>query len=137
MESFEDLNFTKDETLETILPKIQEKMGITPEDLKVSVLNSVSKRYEEIAQDFPNLAPYNKYKEMLTEKSDMAEFIKNECVKPENWKLFQIKLTKLGETDMLQFTFDCTAMDEENPLKGHVFVNKNSKVKYSFAKYSM
>lgn len=137
MQSFDDLNLSPEDTLDTALPKIVEMMGISVEEIKTSVLSSVSRKYEDIAKEFPNLAPYNNYKKLMTEKPEISEFIKTECIKPENWKLARIKLTKLGETDMMQFTFDCTAMDEENPLKGFVFVNKNSKVKYSFAKYSI
>lgn len=134
MEDYKDLGFVKEDTAETIDEKLKEKLGITLADIKVPLSNYLKDKAEELTHQFPNIVPYGDYDKMLEDNDSMADFLRNEASKPENWKISWIEPVK-GKLNLIQFGFECTAIDDGETFKGHVFIGMNGSIKHAFAQY--
>lgn len=111
--------------------QLQEKLGIKIIDLQNSIAEWIVKNAEELAQDFTNIAPMGDYGALLEDNDSMADFLKQEVIKPEHWLLMGVKPS--DNPNMIQFLFDCDAIDDGDTFKGFVFVSKSGKIRHSFA----
>lgn len=111
--------------------RLQEKMGLSLEKLKQSVCNSIKERAEELALDLSNIAPYGDYGSMLEDNDSMANFLKKEASKPENWKLYSINVDTKNE-NLLKFLLFCKAVDDGDVIQGVVFTNKSGVIRHAF-----
>lgn len=134
MEDYKDLGFLPEDTAETINEKLKEKLGISLEDLKVPLSNYIKEKAEELTHQFPNIVPYGDYDKILEDNDSMAEFLRNEASKLENWEIKWIQPTE-NNIKLIQFGFECSAVDDGTTFKGHVFIGLNGKVKHAFAQY--
>lgn len=134
MEDFKDLSFADAPTYEEVKNLIQEKLGISIDEMTVAICKYVSLHSEEMALQLPNIAPYADYAKLLEDNDSMAEFLKNEAVKVENWKLFEIKPDSHNDK-LLQFSFSCTAVDDGNTVIGFVYISPSGKIRHAFACY--
>lgn len=129
LEAFLDL---KDEdTAETIAAKVQEKMGVSFGQMQEALAKSLVDRAEEMTLEMMNIAPHGDYEKLIEDNDGMADFLKTEAQKPENWKLYGIKSSDVKK-DLISFVFVNMAVDDGDKLQGFVFVSKTGKIKHAF-----
>jgi hypothetical protein len=130
LEEFLDL---KDEdTAETIAVKVQEKLGTSLGHMQEALSKSLMERAEEMTLEMVNIAPHGDYDKLIEDNDGMAEFLKTEAHKPENWKLYGIRVSDVKK-DLLSFVFANMAIDQGDSMSGYVFVSKAGKIKHAFA----
>lgn len=132
LESFKDLNFSKEDTVETVEAKLKEMLGISFEMMGQALSVAVQNKAEEIVLEITNIAPYGEYDKMLENNDDMASFLKEEAHKPENWLIHSLMPSDVNK-DLIEFIFDNKAVDDGDTFRGYVYVNKMGKIKHAFA----
>lgn len=130
IEGMKDLDVKPKDTDEEIDRKIQEKLGITLAQITDVISKSMVIEAEVICEELMNIAPYGKYEELMEEIPDMVKFLKEECVKPESWRLHSIS----DYEGLVRFTFYSKAVDDGDALKGFAFVNCEGKITHGFAR---
>ena len=106
-------------------------------ELKPRVAKYVENNAEKIASTITNVAPYNDYAKLTYDKAEIAQFLKTECSKPENWKVKSLDMDNIASFEVVKVTFCCSALDEnDQEFEGFSFVNNNGKVKHTFAVYN-
>lgn len=131
IESFKDLNLSKEDTDEQINVKVKELMGISLDDMILSLSEHVIKESSEIATGFMNIAPLGDYGKFTEDPVKISEFLKIEAHKPEHWKLSEVK-AETGEGGV-QFKFVNDSIDDGHNFEGMVYVSFNGKIKHVFA----
>jgi len=132
MEDFKELDFKVDDTEEMVEAKLKEKLGTGLDEIKQSLTAFVIDKAEELTHQFVNIVPYGDYDKMLEDNDSMAEFLRTEASKPENWKLQWLETTT-ATIPMLHFCFKNTSVDDGEGFVGNVYVGLNGKVKHAFA----
>lgn len=132
MEDFKELDFKIDDTEEMVEAKLKEKLGTGLDVIKQSLTSFVLDKAEELTHQFVNIVPYGDYDKILEDNDSMADFLRTEASKPENWKLQWLETTKAA-IPMLHFCFKNTSVDDGEGFTGNVYVGLNGKVKHAFA----
>jgi dsDNA-binding SOS-regulon protein len=131
IEKIQDLDLKTGDTDDQVDAKIKEKLGIGLTEMKEALSSAVRDKAEEISLDLMNIAPYGDYDKLIEDNEKMAEFLKQEAHKPENWELFSVQLR---ETDsLIQFKFMNSAVDQGDTFEGLVYVSQNGKIRHAFA----
>jgi len=129
IESFKDLEITKEDEAEDIEKKVQEKLGLSFSQMHERLANYINDNVDIVVADMINIAPYGDYGELLEEVDEMVTFLKSDVVKTENWKLEGVK--SMNE-QALQFRFASTAVDDGDTFKGFVVVSFAGKIQHAF-----
>ncbi len=112
--------------------QIQEKLGLKILDLQNAICSYIKNHVDDVAIDFPNIAPKGDYGNLLEDNESMCLFLKEECSKAECWLLMGAR-TSTERSNLIQFLFDCSAVDDGESLKGFVYVSKDGKIRHAFA----
>jgi hypothetical protein len=123
-ESIEDLN-------KQIRDRVQEKLGLSFDELKQSLSDYVIANADEIATQFVNISPFGDYSKMLEEPDKMAKFLKTEGHKAENW--VEEGLSPTESKDLITFRFSNKSVDDGDVFDGFVYVSFQGKIKHAFA----
>lgn len=143
--SVEDLGFDdldekelggEEKLWEKIDQVLQEKLNLSLEKLKQEVCSSIRERAEEITLELPSLAPYGDFGLLMEDNDSMADFLKKEASKIENWKLASIREDYENNT-LLKFILKCSAVDDGDVLQGLVFTNKSGVIRHSFCRVDL
>lgn len=129
IESFTDLELTKEDGLEDIEKKVKEKLGLSFSEMYERLANYIDYNVDLVVANMINVAPYGDYSELLEEVGEMIDFLKLEVVKPENWKLKEVKSMN---KQALQFIFASEAVDDGDTFKGFVVVSFSGKIQHAF-----
>lgn len=129
---FKELEFLNNETLEQWDAKLQEKLGMSVLDMKQALSKYVQNKAEELSLTFVNIAPFGDYSLLIEDNDNIAEWLKNEGSKPDNWQL-ESAYNNPDNPSLLQFIFNCTAVDDGDLFKGHVYISKSGSIRHAFA----
>jgi len=129
IESFKDLDLTKEDEAEDIEKKVKEKLGLSFRVMCERLSDYINDNVDLIMEDMINIAPYEDYDLLIEDADGMVEFLKTEVVKEENWKLEGVK--SMNE-QALQFQFASTAVDDGETFKGFVVVSFAGKIQHAF-----
>ena len=132
MEDFKEFDLSKLEGVEQIEAYIQEKMGASFSEIKARLSANAKDKAEELTHEFTNIAPYGEYDKILEDNDSMADFLRAEAAKDENWILESLEVVKTGGQDCLQCMFVNKAVDDGTSLEGHVWLSKSGKIRHSF-----
>ena len=133
IEKFEDLEFETADTIESVEAKVQEKLGITVQEMKEALSVSVSQYAEILAStEFVNIAPLGDYGALIEDNDGMAEFLRTEAHKPEHWQLSGVNVTEDGKK-LLTFNFANDSVDDGDVFQGFVYVSFDGKIKHAFS----
>lgn len=114
--------------------RIQEKLGLSFEQLKSQLSDYTVAHAEEIAQEFPNMAPLGDYSKFIEDNDGMADFLKSEAHKPEHWHIEKIKNSDhKAMPKMVIFGFGNNAVDDGSTFKGFIYVSFEGKIKHAFS----
>jgi hypothetical protein len=127
IEDIKDLELDIAEGTEDIDKRIQEKLGLSIQDLKEYLSKWVSDNSFEIASTLINIAPHGDYGELMEDEEKMAMFLKSE-IKTDSWELQCVSCVQ----SMLQFSFLSSAIDDGETFKGYVIVNFLGKIMHAF-----
>ena len=133
--SISDLNLNKDDEMSIVESKIKEKLGIDVLTMKETLSTFAKDHAEQLTKDLVNIIPYGDYANLLEDNTNMANFIKEESSKLENWELFYLAPSDL-HPELIEFVFNNLSVDEGDNFQGYVFVNKSGKIKHAFAQFS-
>ncbi len=129
IESYNDLEITKEDEAEDIEKKVQEKLGLSFNQMYERLADYINDNVDIVIEDMINIAPYGDYGELLEEVGGMVDFLKLEVIKPENWRLEGVK--SMNE-QALQFRFASEAVDDGDTFKGFVVVSFAGKIQHAF-----
>lgn len=136
MEDWNELELDKldpeKDLVEQITALLQEKLGVSVEQMTTALSEWMVAHAEEMTLDIPNIAPHGQYDKILENNDDMANFLKTEAHKPENWKMFSLGRTK-DKPPMLEVIFINTAVDDGETMHGYVFLGLSGKIRHAFA----
>jgi len=131
IESFEDFELLPDDKQEDIERKVQEKLGVTFQQMYIQLAEYIKSNVDEIVSELVNIAPHGNY-ELLIEDEDkegMKQFLLSDVVKPENWNLDRFKVS---DSNDIKFIFSSKAVDDGDTFKGFVLVSFTGKIKHAF-----
>jgi hypothetical protein len=128
-----DLNVENPQIWEKIDSILKEKLNISLEEIKKFLTVYVASHAEELSLNLPNIAPYGDYSKLIEDNDLMADFLKNEAVRPENWILFSISDHET-HSHLLRFEFVCNAINDAETLSGIIFISKAGIVRHAFVK---
>lgn len=128
IKKFEELNFEKIKSNEEMDKFLKDNLGIGLFECANALSQDLLVKAKEIAQDMPNLVPYNDYERLLEDKGSITQFLLQEAFKEENWLIQFIEV----KDQLLELVFFNKAVDEGDLLKGFVFVGLTGKIKHSF-----
>lgn len=111
--------------------KIKEKLGLSFQDMVEKLGPYVLKNCDKIADQMRNLAPYGQYDKLMEDKSQMLDFLKQELVKPEVWRLQEYTLDSKFKK-MVVFKFKCSAIDQADSVFGNVLVSFSGAIRHAF-----
>lgn len=133
IEKVEDLDLKPENTFEEMLVILQEKLGISVNEMQMALSASVQEKAHALTHEFTNIAPMGDYSKLLEDNDSMAEFLHTEAHKPEHWVLSTFRTNGGTGPEMLKFTFKNFAVDDGEAMSGFVFVSFNGKIKHAFA----
>lgn len=117
--------------MEHLKNSLRDMLGITLEQITQALCDAIKERGDELALDFVSVAPYDDYGKLLDETPAIAEFLKLEASKPDNWNLKFIEDVQ-NNIKLLKFKFLSSAVDDGKSLAGFVFVSKAGQVVHAF-----
>ncbi len=128
----EYLGITEEDNAEQVAAKVKDKLGVTIEEMKAALSQSVQARAEELTLDFVSLAPLGDYDKLLENNDDMANFLKTEGHKSKHWQLCCIRESDVNPA-LLSFTFYNMGVDQGDTLRGMVYTTKSGKIRHAHA----
>lgn len=126
-----ELNLEQTDDLEAINLKVKEKLGVEISTMIDKLSEYVKEKAEVLSNKFINIIAYGDYSRILESQSDIINFLKDEASKPENWKM--IYVAPYEDTDLIQFAFDNSSIDDGDVFQGFVFLSKSGKIRHFFA----
>lgn len=129
----EDLGFQGKETDEQVMTILQEKLGITLEEMTAALQQYVQSHAEELATNFLVVIPHEDYTKGIEDQSKIAKFFREDAALPANWVLWDLHST--NESDklpMIKISFRNKAVDEGKSMHGHVLLNFGGKILHAF-----
>ena len=130
IEDWKDLGLVDGGGEEQWSQQIQEKLGLSVDDLKSAISKWMETHAEELSLNFLTVAPHGDYGKMMEDNDSMAEFFRKDGADPQYWKLVG---GRTESENMFQFSFSCQAVDEGESLHGFVYVGKSGKIRHVFA----
>lgn len=133
--NIKDLETDLQGTSEEVKAKLEEKLGIKITDLREALEKYTQEHAADLGKDFITLAPYGDYGKLLEEENEIASFLKEEASLAKNWSLVYLEQadTRLVSEMLLEFVFINTAMDEDEALRGIVYIGAG-KIKHVFVR---
>jgi hypothetical protein len=119
-----------DAFIEALDKALKDNLEIGLADCAQALSTSLSERYEELLDDIINLSPYGDYDKITEDKEVITKFIKEEAVKPENWRIQFIEEKEKGK--LLELVFFNKSIDDGDLLKGFVFLGLSGKIRHVF-----
>ena len=135
VESFKEIPFSDAKNYEELDVMIRKHLGIGFSECQQSLSESLMARAEELAEEIPSVAPYNNYDKFTEDKIVIANFLREEAHKPENWEIQFVESKK--DSELIEFIFFNKAVDEGDILKGFVFVGLSGTIRHSFAQVNV
>ncbi len=133
IESFESLGITGEEEVEQLDALFQEKLNISFADMKTALRESLHDHANEVASQFLVMTPNGDYSKLLEDQPKIANFLRNEASKNENWLPVYIGTSRDPKLpNMLEILFGNKAVDDGNAVMGYVFLNYSGKVLHLF-----
>lgn len=137
IESFDDLDaeeINKIETKEEYLSFIQDKLGFKFDDYKQYLNKYVQEKSNYLSKEFVNIAPYNKYANLLEEEDQIKSFLETEVCKDENWEINYLREISFKDKPTLKLEFTNKATGSCEVFAGFVYVAFNGKLLHAFAR---
>jgi hypothetical protein len=128
VEKLTDISFEGAKTPEEIEKVVQDNLGISFAECGQVLSQSLLERAEELVGEL-NIAPYGDYAKVTEDPEQILSFLKEEAVKPENWKISWIDI----KGELMELMFDNQAVDDGDILKGFVFIGLSGKIRHAFA----
>jgi hypothetical protein len=128
IEDIKDLELAADDSKEDVAKKVQDKLGVSLEEIQECLTQWLSINAEVLASELMNIAPNGNYEDLIEDAAGMAEFLKS-GVKTESWEMRQVNCL---QKNLLQFEFLSNAVDEGDTFKGFVFVTFSGKILHGF-----
>jgi hypothetical protein len=110
---------------------LKKKLNISYNSLLEALGNDTKAKAEPLAETIMNIAPYGKYALLMEDKVQIANFLRTEAFKKNNWTLIKMEDPKENEEPFFKFIFYNKAVDEGDNLMGYVFVNQAGNVRYT------
>lgn len=132
IEKFEELGLQEADKMDAVEQKIQEKLGIKVEEMRIALSKHVLEKAEELTHEFVNMAPLGDYSKMLEDNDSMAEFLRTEAHKPEHWVLYSVRQSDTNDK-LITFDFKNKSIDDGEVFTGFVFVSKSGVIRHAFA----
>lgn len=132
IDSLKDLNLNSKDSVEEISNKLESVLQISVFQLTEALQSSIQNRADELAQEFNLIAPYGDYSKSLENKDDILKFLKEEASQTKNWSLTSIE-EHMTNSNLIQFNFINTAIDEGDACTGVVLLSKSGKIRHAFA----
>lgn len=133
IESIKDLGITGEEELEQLDAIFQEKLGIGFINMVIALSESLHDRAEEIASQFLVMTPNGDYTRLIEDQDKMAQFLRQEAGKGENWHPVYIGTSRDPKLpNMIEVLFANKAVDDGDALMGYVFLNYSGKMLHVF-----
>jgi len=129
---FKELDLKDEDKREDVINKITAKLNLSHETLCEGISAFVKDHAEEFTLEMLNIAPYGEYESLIEDEDNMAEFLKKEAVKLDNWKLVMIEPVSM-DTSLIKFMYHNVAVDEGEVLRGFAIVSLSGKVRHAFA----
>jgi hypothetical protein len=129
VEKLTDISFEGAKTPEEIEKVVQDNLGISFAECGQVLSQSLLERAEELVGELLNIAPYGDYAKVTEDPEQILSFLKEEAVKPENWKISWIDI----KGELMELMFDNQAVDDGDILKGFVFIGLSGKIRHAFA----
>ena len=100
-------------------------------DVAIRTLSEVLlARADEISKEYTNVICYGAYDKIMEDEESIANFLKQEAIKTENWKLHSLSIS--CEKAWIEMLFFNKAIDEGHTMKGIVFIDYSGKILHSF-----
>jgi hypothetical protein len=128
---FEDLDFKEEDKPEQREEQLKKVLGIGTEDMKPYICSWLKLHAEELTLQLTNIAPYGNYEKLIEDNDGMADFLKDESSKVENWKSSHFEPAD-KESSLIKFTFHTDSVDTGETLKGLAFVSLSGAVRHAF-----
>jgi hypothetical protein len=128
---YKDLDINEEDKIEQIEEKLKRVLNLTSDDMKPHICTWLKSHAEELTLQLTNIAPHGDYEKLIEDNDGMAEFLKNETAKPENWKLSLISAYN-KENSLIKFTFSTPSVDIGKSLRGLVFVGPKGNMRHAF-----
>lgn len=133
IQSIEDLELTGEEDLEQVDALLQEKLHISFADMRTLLHESLHERASQVAADFLVMTPYNNYDKLLEEQSHIANFLRHEACKDDNWEPNYVGTSRDPKMpNMIEVLFNNKAVDDGDAVCGYIFLNYEGKVLHVF-----
>lgn len=132
IKDFADLDLKKEDTIESVMSKIEEKLGASFNEMKDMLSKYTLNKHEEISSQLRNVSPKGDYSIILEEPKEIDSFLQSEAYKVEYWQLSDVSFKELGSLPLIVFHFNNMAIDDGSSLTGIVYVNFNGKIKHHF-----
>jgi hypothetical protein len=129
---FKELDIKDDDKREDVINKILTKLNLTTEQLCVGISDYLKAHAEELTLEMLNIAPYGEYDSLIEDEDNMADFLKKESVKFENWELESIAPVGM-DTSLIKFMFHNKSVDEGEVLRGFAIASLSGKIRHCFA----
>jgi hypothetical protein len=133
IKSFDEFGLLPDDKQEDIERKIQEKLGITFQEMHIKLAEYIESNIDDILDGLINIAPHGDY-ELLMEIEDgdrekMKKFLLSDVTRSEYWELERFNVS---DSNDIKFVFSSKAVDAGDTFKGFVLVNFIGKILYAF-----
>ena len=132
IESFKDLEIEASSTFEELDAKLKEKLGVCSIDMAEKLSYWLKDNAEEIASSLMTLCPFGDYSKEVTGEANVLKFLKEEAANIANWKMYYAQVSE-SNPSLMEFVFNCTAVNDGEELKGYAYVSKSGKIRHAFA----
>src|SRR5579872_2836547 len=117
IESFESLGITGEEEVEQLDALFQEKLNVSFADMKDALRESLHNHAHEVASQFLVLTPNGDYTKLLEDQDKIAEFLRGEACKDENWLPVYVGTSRDPKLpNMLEILFGNKAVDDGDAM---------------------
>jgi len=114
---------------------MKDKLGVSLIEMKEVLSKKTIERAQDLTVEMKNIAPYADYSKLIENNDEMAEFMRTEGHKWENWKVKSIAQDPKF-TPLLKVQFQNSSVDEGSTIFGTVFVSKSGIVRHSMVQAS-
>jgi hypothetical protein len=125
IEEFNEFRMKRAESL------IQEKLGLSIDELKSALSNYTVANADELSDQFVNIAPLGDYGELLETTDEKITFLKGEGALAKHWLLRAIRKSDIKE-NLISFEFLNDSVDDGDVFQGFVYVSFQGKIRHAF-----
>lgn len=117
--------------------RLKEKLGVSIEDLQNVLSKKAIEDAEKLTVQMKNIAPHGDFSKLIENNQEMAEWMKTEGHKPENWAIEEIfDDPNMRLKFLIRLRFSNRAVDEGETIFGTVLLSKNGVVRHSMVQAS-